>query len=60
MTPYICTNEHGLHKSNGPARVWDEGWWVWALNGMTHRYYGPALEDDTWSLHGENIKHGDT
>ena len=55
MTPETHTNEHGLHKVNGPARIWEEGWWVWSFNGMTHRYYGPALEDGTWSLHGEHI-----
>lgn len=47
-----------LHKSNGPARIWDDGGWEWALHGRWHRYYGPVqnLCNETWYIRGNKIK----
>ena len=56
MKPEVHFNKYGLHKVNGPARVWPNGSWVWALNGNPHRYYGPNHSTGSWKLNGVFIK----
>ena len=45
-----------LHRANGPAKIWDDGHWSWALYGSGHRYYGPAPTHQEWWIHGVFIK----
>jgi hypothetical protein len=45
-----------LHRPNGPAIIWSESSWVWQINGMQHRYYGPSNVFGVWCIHGEMIK----
>lgn len=45
-----------IHRSNGPARIWNDGVGGWYINGEYHRYYGPQDIDGSWWLHGIRIK----
>jgi hypothetical protein len=45
-----------LHRVNGPARTWDDGDYMWCLNGKSHRYYGPQNLNTAWWIHHERIK----
>ena len=46
-----------LHKSNGPARIWDNGNEVWFLHGDWPRYYGPSnLFQSLWMIHGTLVE----
>ena len=54
QTTYCRDGE--LHRANGPASIWDDGVEAWYLFGEYHRYYGPQDIDDSWWLHGEQIK----
>ena len=50
-------NKHGkLHRPNGPAIEYVDGYWTWRLHSMTHRYYGPATSKYQWYIHGEYVK----
>ena len=70
MTPqYIKINEDGdktywknkemtiLHREDGPAIEWVDGYKVWYLNGQPHREDGPAIEHGNgaknWYKHGK-------
>jgi hypothetical protein len=70
MTPqYIKINEDGsktywknkemtiLHREDGPAIEWVDGYKVWYLNGQPHREDGPAIEHGNgaknWYKHGQ-------
>lgn len=44
------------HRTNGPAVIWANGGWNWALNHKCHRYYGPDSDRNFWHLHGDFIK----
>jgi hypothetical protein len=49
---------HGkLHRENGPARVWADGYESWYLNGQLHREDWPALirpdGHKEWRLNGK-------
>lgn len=38
-------NEHGqLHRTDGPARIFPDGYQAWYLNGKRHRTGGPAID----------------
>lgn len=40
FTAYL---EHGrVHRTDGPARVYPDGTWVWCCKGLVHRDGGPA------------------
>ena len=39
-----------LHRTNGPAVMWDDGGWEWTLYGKRHRYYGPATSWAGWRV----------
>jgi len=69
MTPqYIKINEDGdktywknkemtiLHREDGPAIEWVDGYKAWYLNGNPHREDGPAIEHPNgaknWYKHG--------
>lgn len=43
------------HRSNGPAVIWEDADWDWALFGRWHRYYGPQDRAQAWWIHGELI-----
>lgn len=48
-----------LHRTNGPAITFHEGYWHWRLYGKRHRYYGPSdrfAGRDTWYIHGGYMK----
>jgi hypothetical protein len=45
-----------IHRTNGPARKWNDGVEAWFLFGEYHRYYGPQDVDGSWWLHGNLIK----
>jgi hypothetical protein len=45
-----------LHRTNGPAKIWEERTWHWCLYGKSHRYYGPASWMGFWYIHGDDIK----
>ena len=42
------------HRTNGPAMIWDNGYWCWWLHGARHRYYGhySSTVAYRWSIHG--------
>jgi len=48
-----------LHRIDGPAIEWADGYKAWYLNGEFHRIDGPAIEhsngDKSWYLNGEHI-----
>lgn len=45
------------HRPDGPARIWKDGDWDWALFGKWHRYYGGCRNwGDGWWIHGEQVK----
>jgi hypothetical protein len=44
-----------LHRTNGPAVMWEWGSHYWFLHGVMHRYYGPANPYQEWWIHGEFI-----
>jgi len=50
-----------LHRPDGPAVIWPDGYVVWLLNGQFHRPDGPALffpeGREEWWLNG--IRHTD-
>jgi hypothetical protein len=69
---YITTNTAGkyyykdkaktiLHRLDGPAVEYPNGYKVWYVNGKRHRLDGPASEwandngDKTWYVNGEFI-----
>ena len=69
MTPqYIHINKHGdkfyykdkemniLHREDGPAIEFQDGYKVWYVNGKCHREDGPAIVfsngDEAWYLNG--------
>lgn len=53
------------HRPNGPASYYTDNYWFWYLNGIPHRYYGPATAHgrkgidpqqlEIWRIHGETI-----
>lgn len=45
-----------LHRTNGPAVVYRDGFWLWRLNGKWHRYYGPQNHCQMWWIHNRFIK----
>lgn len=46
-----------LHRTNGPAVIWNAGQASWFLYGKRHRYYGPMNNFvGQWFIHDENIK----
>ena len=52
-------NEKGqLHKTNGPALIWNDGSKYWYINDKLHREDGPAIEYSVdiklWYLNGIN------
>lgn len=47
-----------VHRINGPAEVWHDGYWSWWANGKAHRYYGPCNKVGTWSIHNNRVKYG--
>jgi len=72
MTPqYIKINEYGdktyyknkemtiLHREDGPAIEWVDGYKIWYLNGQLHREDGPAVEvfsgGKEWHLNGVRL-----
>ena len=48
-----------LHRENGPAVEWENGYKAWYLNGKKHRENGPAVEwvngDKSWYLNGKKL-----
>lgn len=48
-----------LHAVNEPAILWDDGDYIWLLNGKRHRYYGPALSwaGKNWYIKGDWVKY---
>jgi hypothetical protein len=48
-----------LHREDGPAIEWADGYKSWYLNGKKHREDGPALEyasgRKAWWLNGEEL-----
>lgn len=50
------TDDRVLHRTNGPAVLWHNGYWYWALHNIQHRYYGPATGYGTWYICGRYIK----
>lgn len=49
--------DHELHRTNGPASIWNDGRWYWYSFGNYHRYYGPQnLSAGDWMIHGRMIK----
>lgn len=50
------TNEYGViiyyndanmvHREDGPAKMWPDGYKEWWINNKCHREDGPATEDD--------------
>ena len=68
MQPICMTNSYGskfwylndsLHREDGPACEWSDGYKEWYINGKLHREDGPAVEwaDRTkyWYYHGKPI-----
>ena len=64
--PTCTTNDYGdkewyldgqLHREDGPALEWADGFKEWYLNGQLHRTDGPAIEyangDKSWFLNGK-------
>jgi len=51
-----------LHRTNGPARVLDDGIEEWYLNGLLHREDGPARVytngEEEWYLNGKRHREG--
>lgn len=42
-----------LHRCDGPAIIWkNSGAGSWYLFGREHRYYGTAISDNVWLIHG--------
>ena len=49
----VVVNEHGtreyynkddqLHRTDGPAVIWDDGTELWCQHGLLHRTDGPAI-----------------
>jgi len=62
-TQYPSHVEHTLngklHRTNGPARIWDNGTKSWFINGSLHREHGPAviLSNGTkyWFINGKQL-----
>lgn len=55
---YIEHKLDGLwHRPNGPA-VFNKNTsgWLWMLNGVYNRYYGPVNSHDLWYINGQRIK----
>ena len=46
------------HRANGPAFTNDGHYnaWYWCLFGLDHRYYGAAMGNRTWWIHGKCVK----
>ena len=48
-----------LHRTDGPAIEWANGYKSWWLNGQLHRVDGPAIECASgakfWWLNGEEV-----
>jgi hypothetical protein len=48
-----------LHREDGPAVEWADGYKAWYLNGKRHREDGPAIENvhgyKAWYLNGERL-----
>lgn len=46
-----------LHRTGGPAVLWDDGYAEWRLNGELHRRNGPAIKynngTQVWYLYGK-------
>ena len=51
---YTLNDKH--HRPNGPAIIWEDKTWNWALNHLCHRYYGPDSDEGHWTIHGVQIK----
>jgi hypothetical protein len=51
-----------LHREDGPAIEWTNGYRVWYLNDQLHRLDGPAREypDGTceWYINGQQVDEG--
>lgn len=48
------------HRTNGPARVYDDGDTYWWLFGIRHRYYGPQSSNEErsiWRVHDKEMKY---
>ena len=54
----IWYEESIIHREEGPAIIWPDGYKEWIVYGLKHRIDGPAItsevpeEDDEWWLHG--------
>ena len=52
-----------LHRENGPAIEYTNGYRSWCLNGKLHRENGPAVEFTNgrkwWYLHGKEYSESD-
>jgi hypothetical protein len=66
MTPVMTEDEYGvrrwklsgeLHREDGPAIQWSNGYGHWYLNGHRHRADGPAIEWTADSYQIEAPKH---
>jgi hypothetical protein len=48
-----------LHRTDGPALIWNSGCQEWYLNGERHRTDGPAViwpnGSQEWYLNGERV-----
>lgn len=59
----IYQDEQGrLHREDGPAGVWDDGYEEWCINGDPHRVEGPARiwgnGSREWWVKGRYVKSG--
>ena len=48
-----------LHREDGPAIEWSDGFKAWYINGECHRVNGPAIElangDRYWYINGKRL-----
>lgn len=58
--------DYYLHRTNGPAVIWENGDREWYLNGKLHRTDGPAIENgcngtlqNMWYLNGIKLSEED-
>ena len=56
VTEYLLNGV--AHRANGPAFTDDRHYnsWYWCLFGNNHRYYGKAVRNMSWWIHGKWIK----
>ena len=52
-------NANQLHRTDGPAIEYADGYKAWYQNGLRHRTDGPAVEysdgDKEWYINGEEL-----